>query len=378
MNEHADAVKQARKIARETVALLSSLDIAPTPSNYALFYHYLSGTNAELTQTIDILRSNHQEFDLLRCHYLCERFFGSQAFNPAPSSHSAGIHAGSSVHSRLIDARPPHMTDSPLPNPFGDIANSSEDSGQNSTSSTGTNGNIDDDTVSSEISRLRQDLEEMRKEAMTDPLTGIANRKMFDQQLRNRAMEAMETGTPLCLLMIDVDHFKQFNDTYGHQTGDQVIRLLAQTLRNNIKGRDTAARYGGEEFSVILPRTDVANARRLAEIIRQNVGQKHVISEIDGSPIEKITVSIGIGCFDYGEPLGRLIQRADQALYLAKQKGRDCVVTEDELNQANDSAPLKPETPVQPMQMTIPRANDAAEPQLNRDGEHKKPKSIPA
>ena len=367
MNEHVDALKQARKVARETVALLSSLDIAPTPANYALFYHYLSGTSAELTQTIDILRSNHQEFDPLRCHYLYERFFGSQAISPTTNNHVPGMGQNPPLHSRLIDAPPPHITDTHPAH--------AQDSGLSLQAAPELENAFDsDDTVSSEISRLRQDLEEMRREAMTDPLTGIANRKMFDQQLRNRAMEAMETGTPLCLLMIDVDHFKQFNDTYGHQIGDQVIRLLAQTLRNNIKGRDTAARYGGEEFSVILPRTDIESARRLAQIICQNVRQKDVISEIDGSAIERITVSIGVGCFEYGEPLGRLIQRADQALYLAKQQGRNCVVTEDALKEIPaQTAPL-----AIPARMPLAAKNSASEPALTRDSDCRPPKSIPA
>ncbi|WP_073953148.1 GGDEF domain-containing protein [Thalassospira sp. TSL5-1] len=373
MNDHADAINKAQKLATETVALLSSLDVAPTPSNYALFYHYLSGTNPELTRTINILRSNHQEFDLLRCHYLCERFFGSQAFAPTLSGHAPDYYQGEpSLHSRLIDAHPPHMSETAIFAPAHDGINSNKDNTEKARHS---DQSKEDDTVSSEISRLRQDLEEMRKEAMTDPLTGIANRKMFDQQLRNRAMEAMENGTPLCLLMIDVDHFKQFNDTYGHQTGDQVIRLLAQTLRDNIKGRDTAARYGGEEFSVILPRTNIASARQLAEAIRNNVRQKNVISEVDGTQIEKITVSIGIGCFEFGEPLGHLIQRADQALYLAKQNGRDCVITEDELDLSANHHSGQPEATTQ---LLVPQAPKPADPQIRRKNQPKKTKSIPA
>ena len=191
----------------------------------------------------------------------------------------------------------------------------------------------------------------------------------------------MENGTPLCLLMIDVDHFKQFNDTYGHQTGDQVIRLLAQTLRDNIKGRDTAARYGGEEFSVILPRTNLASARQLADAIRNNVRQKNVISEIDGARIEKVTVSIGIGNFEFGEPLGHLIKRADQALYLAKQNGRDCVVTEDELDPSacHPCAPCAPCVPAEAQTpMFVPQAPKPADPQIRRKNQPKKNKSVPA
>jgi diguanylate cyclase len=106
---------------------------------------------------------------------------------------------------------------------------------------------------SQELSELREDLAAVREEAMTDALTGIANRKAFDMRLLQAAAEASEENEPLCLLVVDIDYFKKFNDTYGHQAGDQVIRLVAQTFKKGLKGQDTAARYGGEEFAIILP-----------------------------------------------------------------------------------------------------------------------------
>src|SRR6185437_6898731 len=135
---------------------------------------------------------------------------------------------------------------------------------------------------SGEIKELRQNLAAVRHEAMTDALTGIANRKSFELTLRNAARDAVETGEPLALLFIDIDRFKHFNDTYGHQLGDQVLRLVARTLTDCVKGRDTAARSGGEEFAILLPQTRVVDAMRLAELIRKTMMRCKIVSKTSG------------------------------------------------------------------------------------------------
>ena len=132
----------------------------------------------------------------------------------------------------------------------------------------------------------------------------------------------------MSLLIIDIDYFKKFNDTFGHQIGDQVLKLLAQTLTSSIKGQDLAARFGGEEFCVILPGTGVDNAVKLAEIIRNKVGKKQVKNRKTGESMGQITVSVGVAEFSYGEPLSQLILRADEAMYTAKRTGRNRVVSQ--------------------------------------------------
>jgi len=179
-----------------------------------------------------------------------------------------------------------------------------------------------------QMAELREDLDRVRREAMTDGLTGIANRKQFDAALRLAAEEAAETGDCLSLLMLDIDHFKRFNDTYGHPIGDQVLKLLAATLTECVKGQDTAARYGGEEFAVILPRTTLDNATKVAENIRQRIGTKNVVNRKTGENLGKITVSIGAGLLANDEPTSKLVDRTDQALYQAKKSGRNRVVSE--------------------------------------------------
>jgi len=110
------------------------------------------------------------------------------------------------------------------------------------------------------MQQLREEMESVRKEAMTDALTGISNRKLFDVEFYRMVNEAHVEKKPLTLLMIDIDFFKSFNDSYGHQVGDQVLKLVARTLKDGVKGRDLPARYGGEEFAVVLPETQLEGA----------------------------------------------------------------------------------------------------------------------
>jgi diguanylate cyclase len=134
----------------------------------------------------------------------------------------------------------------------------------------------------------------------------------------------MNSGDELSMLMIDIDHFKKVNDTWGHQTGDIVLRHLAQTLQKAVRGGDHVARYGGEEFAVILPNTDGKAAVTVAENIRETLAKEPLVIELT-PPITPTTVSIGAACYDPGEPLAEWVGRADAALYSAKRDGRDRV-----------------------------------------------------
>lgn len=165
---------------------------------------------------------------------------------------------------------------------------------------------------------------------MLDPLTGIKNRKTFDATIRDKFVEARKQGTPLTLVLADIDHFKSFNDQWGHQTGDQVLRLVAEVMNANVKGKDVLARFGGEEFAVILPETSLANAAMLANRIRRAVEARRLKKRRTGEDLGVITMSMGVALATPNDDVENFIERADQCLYLAKGRGRNQVVCDNE------------------------------------------------
>jgi diguanylate cyclase len=180
----------------------------------------------------------------------------------------------------------------------------------------------------SEISNLQQSLEAIRAESLTDPLTGLGNRKYFDRSIDSAVQNALASGEPLSLLMFDIDHFKSFNDSYGHLTGDQVLRLVGMSLRQTIKGQDITARYGGEEFAVVLPNTALRQALTVADHIRRAVMAKELKKKSTGEILGRVTISVGVAMLKPDDDTDSLIERADACLYAAKRNGRNRVVCE--------------------------------------------------
>ena len=165
--------------------------------------------------------------------------------------------------------------------------------------------------------------EESSRLATTDPLTGVFNRRTFIELAEQELARTRRAGTPLALMMLDLDHFKRVNDTYGHLTGDEVLVSFTRLIRDCVRRGDLIVRYGGEEFCVLLPGTPLSAATALAERIRATTAS----SALTAKPF-KVTVSIGLTAFtgDAVTALGDLLARADEALYRAKGEGRNCVV----------------------------------------------------
>jgi diguanylate cyclase len=189
-----------------------------------------------------------------------------------------------------------------------------------------------------EITELQEVLETVRSESLTDPLTSLANRKFFDQMLTKTLAAAHARREPLSLMLMDIDHFKKFNDSYGHLTGDQVLRLVANAVKQNVKGQDISARYGGEEFAVILPNTALRSALTVADQIRRTVMNKELMKRSTGEHLGRVTMSIGVATLGQSESPQALIERADVCLYAAKRSGRNRVIGETD-PEANQAAP---------------------------------------
>ncbi len=156
--------------------------------------------------------------------------------------------------------------------------------------------------------------------ALTDPLTGLPNRRAFNDEMSHRHAEWKRKATPMCLMMLDIDHFKRLNDQYGHPAGDQALRGLADVLGRTIREMDVISRIGGEEFAAIFPQTEVAEAKRATERIREAVAATPVFYE---QTEMQMTVSLGLAMIREGEDSAGLMARADEAMYAAKRAGRN-------------------------------------------------------
>jgi len=176
------------------------------------------------------------------------------------------------------------------------------------------------------------------REVQTDALTGVANRRCFDETLASSWLEAQRTGSALALIMIDIDHFKKFNDFYGHQGGDDCLRRVAAQLRGAARRCDVVARYGGEEFAVILPGATLGVAAEAAERMREAIAAMHVRHEGLGGGAT-VSISLGVASELPGteDSARRLIRAADCRLYAAKQAGRNrvCVTHETMVETGN-------------------------------------------
>jgi diguanylate cyclase len=178
-----------------------------------------------------------------------------------------------------------------------------------------------------QVSKLREHLEQVRREATTDGLTNLANRKAFDEELERACADALEQAQSLTLAVIDIDHFKSFNDTWGHQTGDQVIRYVASVIGRVGAPPRFAARYGGEEFALIFPRERAELAAVVLEEIREEVSSRMLKRRSTNDDLGAITVSVGLAELRAGESAHGLMERADSALYVSKRSGRNRVTS---------------------------------------------------
>jgi diguanylate cyclase len=332
------------KLSDAALKTMVSHGVPPTPHNYTVWFTYVSGLESELSREIDARIAAQEPFTDQVSNELYERFCDMSRHLGMLQQTSAELdHAVERVVTVIAAA----TGDTENFNKRLDNFSHELDGGMSAERVRTIVANLLVETqqvteksrtleerlsrASGEVAELRQNLEVVRREALTDPLTGIPNRKLFESRLREAARNAVETSEPLALLMLDIDHFKRFNDTYGHQLGDQVLRLVAKTLADGVKGRDTPARFGGEEFVIVLPQTRLENAVTLAEQIRRTMARHKVVRKDTGEEYGVIALSVGASVYRPGEDLADLIRRADAALYHAKHTGRNRVVAEDDV-----------------------------------------------
>ncbi len=186
--------------------------------------------------------------------------------------------------------------------------------------------------VSSEdLKQLQQELEKSQEEAQTDTLTTLINRRGLEKRMELERIRAKQNDAPFSIIMVDIDFFKNVNDTFGHLVGDSLLKSLANLLKLHLRRNDIAARFGGEEFLLLLPETGIDGATAVGSKIQRALSTKEWKLKETGETMGKITVSMGIALYKINEPEQNLIKRADDALYLAKENGRNRIVTQTDL-----------------------------------------------
>ena len=320
-----------------------------TPENYALWYAYARGKDVDLKKALDAVLARDEPIAGSVASEIFEKFLG------ADQADASLLEAGESLSSLAEDllntvnqaSDEAAVFSNTLANSAGSLDGLTDPKAigrvvkvlaENTQNMISQNASLQTklEASSQEVATLKENLVSVQKEALTDGLTGIANRKCFDIALRKAMEQAKGSSAPLCLIMSDIDHFKKFNDTHGHQTGDHVLRFVSMMLQRSVKSQDTAARYGGEEFAVILPNTDLSSAMAIAESVRSMVAGKHLRKKQTGTVIGNITLSLGVAKYRVGESAASFLKRADDGLYHAKRSGRNRSVAETELDAVAD------------------------------------------
>jgi diguanylate cyclase len=329
-------------ILKQVLPLMSQQRVPTIPQNYAVWYDYVSSPNGELRGEIQRHLERDNDFSPELCRQIYEKYFLDEIRSEINSVQTAVREAVESAISELgalgqdisrfsnvLDScgakLKEDLTQDDLKGLVVELAKET-----NVTRERSAQVEASLQVMSDELTELRAQVNALSRDSQTDALTGVANRRAFDAALERLLVESGDESQSLCLIMADIDHFKAFNDNYGHLVGDQVLRFVAQEMQQCVKGRDVLARYGGEEFAILLPSTPLKGAVMLAESIRVII-ESQVVRNHSGQELDSVTISLGVAQYLPGEDCGSFISRADACLYRSKEDGRNRVTGESQL-----------------------------------------------
>lgn len=332
---YSDNFKKSSEFLRLTVALMARHQIPSNPHNYQIAYDYVSGSNKALKEDFDKLIAQGQPSEQQLWSLYKQYFVRDGSYIKAMRKEIRHIittlldefgYSGGQLSNyshtlhQFID-----ILDADTPS--GKMLKETEKVIEETHAMEQSQKHFEKQIVSvmAEIDTLRKELDQVKEESKIDTLTGISNRKAFDAKLEHTILKSRENNKPFSLLILDIDHFKKFNDTYGHLVGDKVLRYVAGSFKDNVKGNDFVARFGGEEFAIILPDTNINGALIVSQQIREAISAGKLTEKGAETSYGRITISIGTTQFRASDLSHELLSRADKALYLAKERGRNRV-----------------------------------------------------
>lgn len=331
-------LEQTSHILRLALPKMSELAIPVTPENYAIWFDYFTESNLNLKRAIDGLIANDVKFTPEVNLGLYNRFIEERSPEIIENVQiETQILINSLVHKIQQLGEGTESFSSNL-SEFGAKLQTKPDADELNMivlsiaaeveQVIASNRHMSSSLVSlsDEIANLKSEMDNLSKVAMTDELTSLNNRRAYEMFAAEQMTKFTDTQTVCSLLMIDIDHFKLFNDTFGHLIGDKVLAYVALAMKHTVKGDDLVARYGGEEFVVMLPNAKLHDAVNVAEKIRERISLKQLsIGKEKKQNLGHITVSIGVATLQTGDDADTLLARADEQLYKAKASGRNCV-----------------------------------------------------
>lgn len=329
-----------------TVNKMTEFEVLPTPKNYHLWYTYSAQSDLNLTKVVDGLVAKNMPFSEELNEKLYEKFFAAEKELKTIVETGATFQkelakivsvlkeAGddTSEHTQSLMDHMDKLSDFEGSNELKDIIKvviSDTDNIKQQSQKLETK--LEESTL--KIEGLQTNLDNARIESRTDALTNIGNRKFFEEKIAEYMSNFEKDGEELCLILCDIDFFKKFNDNYGHQIGDQVLKVVAHVIKKELGLQGSAARYGGEEFAILLPKANLSDGIELAEKIRSVISQRIIKNKNTGANFGRITMSFGVANASRGITAEQLIQKSDSALYLSKSSGRNMVQSELELDQ---------------------------------------------
>jgi len=328
-----DSYEVAAKRSDKTLTFLTSFELAPTPTNFSVIYHYLAKSIPELNKNIDQQINQYEALDSVFIESMFSTFFSQteqlekslfipfeQTLTTTMAQLKQQVLNGEKIASNFKKA------DIALANASGDKALQNIVSFIDGTLNTSKsqNNQLSKELAETyqQVSQLKSQLKASREEALHDTLTGLLNRRGCEEKLQQFDLEDVHTS-----FAIDIDHFKKVNDTFGHNIGDKVIQRVATTIQDHIGEEDIAVRYGGEEFMVVIANKAKEEAKDIAENIRIAITQLKLRQRKSNTYLPSISISIGIAENNTNDNWQTVFEKADNALYKAKDSGRNrCVI----------------------------------------------------